>query len=81
MAVAAEAEAAKHTVRAAGAGPARVADVSARLTALKAAFTAGPALSTGLMSLCRKKQAIRQIKSPDSYGARSAIWYRRRQSI
>jgi hypothetical protein len=32
-----------------------------------------------VMSLCRRKQTIRQIKWPDSYGARSAIWYRRRQ--
>jgi len=34
--------------------------------------------STGLMSLCRKKQTIRQFKWPDSYGARTAIWYRQR---
>ena len=34
--------------------------------------------TTGLISLCRKKQTIRQFKWPDSYGARTAIWYRQR---
>jgi hypothetical protein len=29
-----------------------------------------------LISLCRKRQTIRQFKWPDSYGARTAIWYR-----
>jgi hypothetical protein len=29
---------------------------------------------TGLMTLCRKKQTIRQIKWLASYGARSEIW-------
>ena len=32
------------------------------------------------MSLYRKKRTIRQFKWPDSYGARTAIWYRQRHN-